>query len=457
MAESGRRTVDAHVASTVPFPFERAHTFAKQYASNPMKTLLMTLSLVILSVSAAGAVDLGLPAAGVPGGLGVNIHFTDAVANARSLDMIQAAGVKFVRADFIWDNIEYSSPGQYNFKNQDSLVNACAARGMRVLFVLNDYGSPFYGNDPTSPTWRQAFTKFAATAAGRYKGNNVLWEMFNEPNGGLFPGGSTNPTVYMNVVKQAVPAMRAADSKATIIGPALGYGGMDTAYLTTCAKQGLFDLVDAISVHPYGESNPEAYFQNVYTTNRTLINTYHPSGAIPIVCSEVGWSATKVSPQTQGDYLARMNLVNLSQGIPLSIWYDWKNDGTDPNDEQSNFGTVTADLVAKPAYNEMQLLTKSLRGGTFYRKLANSHSDVWLLEFTGPGGLDTLAAWTTRSSGRTVTVPGWGTLRLTGTPIYVNPSPLPEPNTLVLVGCGLMALLMYPKARNTGRTKRVVL
>jgi polysaccharide biosynthesis protein PslG len=40
----------------------------------------------------------------------------------------------------------------------------------------------------------------------------------------------------------------------------------------------------------------------------------------------------------------------LLNGIPLSIWYDWKNDGRDPDDGEQNFGTVTDDLQPKPAY-----------------------------------------------------------------------------------------------------------
>ena len=144
---------------------------------------------------------------------------------------------------------------------------------------------------------------------------------------------------------------------------------------------------------------------------------------VPIVSGEWGYSTSiPISAQTQGDYLARSFLVNLSQGIPLSIWFEWKDDGTDPAIWEDNYGIVTAALVPKPAYNEMQLLTHSLAGETFYRKLTNSHSDVWLLEFTGPGGLDTLAAWSTRSGGRTVTVSGWGTLAFTSTPFYVNPT-----------------------------------
>ena len=60
-----------------------------------------------------------------------------------------------------------------------------------------------------------------------------------------------------------------------------------------------------------------------------------------------GESRPVATAQLQGDYLARSFLVNLSQGIPLSIWYDWENDGTDPTNPEENFGTVTADLVAE--------------------------------------------------------------------------------------------------------------
>ena len=155
---------------------------------------------------------------------------------------------------------------------------------------------------------------------------------------------------------------------------------------------------------------------------------------VPIVSSEWGYSTGTVgasytpvsTAQLQGDYLARSFLVNLSQGIPLSIWYDWKNDGTDPtNTYEQNFGTVDGRSRPKPAYNELQLLTKSLKGETFTTRLSDGiNSSDWLLVFTSPSGQQTLAAWTTGNP-RTVTVSGWGTLHLTSTPFYVNPTLLP--------------------------------
>jgi polysaccharide biosynthesis protein PslG len=47
--------------------------------------------------------------------------------------------------------------------------------------------------------------------------------------------------------------------------------------------------------------------------------------------------------------------------VPISIWYDWKNDGPDLAEREHNFGTVTHDLQPKPAYTALQTLTKELR------------------------------------------------------------------------------------------------
>ena len=155
---------------------------------------------------------------------------------------------------------------------------------------------------------------------------------------------------------------------------------------------------------------------------------YHSNVALPIASSEWGYSTAMpgITAQVQGDYLARMMLVNLSQGIVLSNWYEAVDSpGGDPSNVEDNFGTMTHDLVPKPAYQELQLLTRSLKGETFTSRLNDSHTSDWLLVFTSPSGQQTLAAWTTRSGGRTVNVSGWGTLHLTSTPFYVNPTLLP--------------------------------
>ena len=238
----------------------------------------------------------------------------------------------------------------------------------------------------------------------------------------------SNASQYMAMANLAVPAMRAADGSSTIWGPDISNAEYAvTNFLKPCLQQGLAGLVDAISVHPYRTTAPETVVAD-YTTIGTLVNRYRSQ--MPIVSSEWGYScSTDASDQflagtaqDQGDYLARMLLVNYSQGIRFSGWYDWKDDGIAGSAE---FGLVTSAGVAKPAYNELKLMTASLSGETFKSggKLSDGNSNDWLLVFTG-GGHTTLAAWTTGTAD-TAIVPGWGTLHLTSTPFYVNPTLLP--------------------------------
>ena len=85
---------------------------------------------------------------------------------------------------------------------------------------------------------------------------------------------------------------------------------------------------------------------------------------------------------------------------------------------------VKSDLTPKPAYDEIRLLTSSLKGETYNSTLSDGNSSDWLLVFTSASGQQTLAAWTTGTS-HAVTVSGWGRLHLTSTPFYVNPTLLP--------------------------------
>ena len=57
-----------------------------------------------------------------------------------------------------------------------------------------------------------------------------------------------------------------------------------------------------------------------------------------------------------------MFLVNLMEGVPVSIWYDWRDDGTDPNEREHHFGTMTHDLKTKAAYTAAKTLLQTLQG-----------------------------------------------------------------------------------------------
>ncbi len=82
-------------------------------------------------------------------------------------------------------------------------------------------------------------------------------------------------------------------------------------------------------------------------------------------------------------------------GIPLSIWYDWKNDGPDPDEWEHNFGTVTPDLDPKPAYAAIKTLNEQLGNFTFLKRIEIKNPNDFVLLFRDDKGNGKIAAWTT--------------------------------------------------------------
>jgi hypothetical protein len=162
----------------------------------------------------------------------------------------------------------------------------------------------------------------------------------------------------------------------------------------------VLEYLDAVSVHPYrNPKNPPETAASDYQKLRTLIERYAPPSRkdhIPILSGEWGYSTHNhgVSLETQGAFAARQQLCNLLNGVPLSIWYDWKNDGPDANENEHNFGTVLSDLQPKPAYVAIKTLTRELSGYRIARRLALPGDKDYMLLCTNPAGGQKLAAWT---------------------------------------------------------------
>jgi hypothetical protein len=356
----------------------------------------------------AGGAEIPEPV--LPAGVGVNIHFV--TGHEKDLDLIAAGGFRFVRMDFGWEAIE-TSKGEYNWAGYEELLANLEKRGLRPIFIL-DYSHRLYEEMATSPnpiTGQShkttaspqhpasiaAFARWAAASAKHFQGRHVLWEIWNEPNISFW---SPKPDVqqYTTLALAASKAIREAEPRATIIGPASSTFPWE--FLETFLKSGVLEYLDAVSVHPYLDPNrpPESAAAD-YQKLRALIARYAPAAkqdGIPILSGEWGYSTWKrgVTLEAQAAFAPRQQLSNLLNGVPLSIWYDWKNDGPDPNENEHNFGTVLPDLAPKPAYVAIQTLTRELSGYRVVRRLALPSEKDYALLCQNPAGGQKLAAWT---------------------------------------------------------------
>ncbi|MDQ2800331.1 MAG: cellulase family glycosylhydrolase, partial [Armatimonadota bacterium] len=190
-----------------------------------MKTNTWYLSFFLALLLSSAARPDSLPPPIIPQCVGVNIHFTG--APARDLDGLQSGGFGWIRMDFAWDSIE-KVKGQYDFSAYDTLVAGLAARHIKPLFIL-DYGNTLYQTGaPRSPEAQAAFARFAAAAVTHYKGKPILWEIWNEPNGGFWPPGA-NVLEYRQLAFETARAIKQADPNATVIAP--GTSGIPLDFL----------------------------------------------------------------------------------------------------------------------------------------------------------------------------------------------------------------------------------
>jgi len=380
--------------------------------------LLALLSSVLFTTAAPAS---SLPEAVIPAGVGINIHFTR--GHEQDLDLMAAAGIKFVRQDLYWAGTE-PRKGEYDWSEFDDLLTQLDRRGMHAYLIL-DYSHPLYEHDvtatnpitgetgerttasPQHPESIAAFANWAAAAARHFHGRGVIWEIWNEPNISFW---QPKPDVeqYTALALATCRAVRAADPDATIVAPASSE--FPWPFLERFFQSGALEYLDAVSVHPYRppQMPPEtaaADFQRL----RALIAKYAPAGKknLPILSGEWGYSTHSkggVTLDQQANFIARQQLSDLLCGVPLSIWYDWKNDGNDPAENEHNFGTVKPDLAPKPAYGALQTLTRELGGGHLERRFDTGNTNDFVLLFRTGGEGRKLAAWTIAKA-RNVSLP----------------------------------------------------
>lgn len=365
--------------------------------------------LLIIALAAGCSLQAAnLPTLALPGTIGVNIHFNR--GHEQDLDMIAAAGFRVVRMDLGWASIERKK-GDYDWLAYDELTANLDRRGLRPLYIL-DYSNPLYeekvatrnpitGQDqydtasPRQPESIAAFARWAGAAAEHFRGRGIIWEIWNEPNISFWKP-KPNVAEYNALALEACRAIRQADSHATIIGPATSEIPLE--FIEKFLDSGVAQYLDAISAHPYRNyTKPPESAGEEYRKLRALIDRYSPKKKLPIISGEWGYASHRkgVSEEIQAAYLVRQQLFNLFQGIPVSIWYDWKNDGPDPNEREHNFGTVTSDLKPKPAYEALKLMTSELAGCKVARRINVENSEDYVLLFNGERGSTKLAAWTT--------------------------------------------------------------
>ena len=349
---------------------------------------------------------------------GTNIHFTKESVPGE-IAMLSTA-FRVARMDFNWASIE-SVCGIYNFSAYDSLLSALEAVNVRSYWIL-DYNNnncyPSIGKSCASSACIVGYGKLAAAAAIHFKGHDIIWETVNEPNG----MGMDNASDIAALAAAASGPLRAAG--AMLIGPATA--GIDMPYISAAFDAGLLSSVNGVSVHPYRSDAPESA-SNDFIALRALMTSKGAALDMPMISGEWGYTTAglpckygnKRNRVTTGVYVPRMWFADLLGGASIaSIMYDFRDDGTNGTDCESNFGSVEINptgntalpFTPKPAFLAARAAQTTLGDATAYTGSVTAvidaagiaagvlQRDTFVLSFSGLRAPSSFAVYTNVST-----------------------------------------------------------
>jgi hypothetical protein len=337
--------------------------------------------------------------------LGVNIHL---LGDDSSLDAAHAAGFAFVRMDLLWANVE--KEGRYRFSAYDGLLRALDARSMGVLWIL-DYGHPDHGGlVPRTPEDTAAFGRFAEAAAEHFKGRNVRYEIWNEPDIERFWEPVPKASEYAALLRETLAAIRRADPSAIVSSG--GVSRFDQEFLSRAMDRNLAGSLAAIGIHPYPHRGPETIAPELGMLRDWMARSL--GERIELWDTEWGYSSAdypKAAPSNghsdegrgrQASLAVREILTVWAVGFPLAVWYDLRDNGPDPANPEQNFGLLDSSGNEKPAMQAVRNLTTLLNGRKYAGMIRETPPGIHAMRLDGSG--DTLAiVWTDQASGgRTV-------------------------------------------------------
>jgi len=347
----------------------------------------------------------------IPNSFGVQLKENN--MSPENLDQIRDLGAKWVRRGFIWTNVEKTA-GEYDFSRYDELVKNAHERGMNVLAGLALGNNKLYGS-VIEDKGREAYARYAAAAAAHFKGQNVLFEIWNEPNVRTFWGSqdtnkdhkhNSEPFAedYTKLVQATVKEMKQADPNCIVFGGSVsGLWSASFSWMDMCFEKGILKSgIDAWSVHPYSTKNPEDYVE-AYATMRASMARHGARPDYPVFNTERGFPLGKAEGYAGGDaskakeyqawHIVRQYLVDRACDIKFTVWYEWSG--------KEGFSLIDGNEKL-PAYNAAKFMIKQLSGYKFDKRIVLENDRDFALRFSSTDGdvkIFKIVAWTSPPAG----------------------------------------------------------
>lgn len=316
------------------------------------------------------------------------------IKRAHSLDLAGEAGLRFIRQEFVWEDIEIHGKGDFvDRRNDPSGVDAWLKYD-HIVDLAEERGVSIIARLSNPPAWSRAagdelgdrappdnfndFGDFAAAVAERYRGRIHTYQVWNEPNGNEEWGlQDVDPEAFTELLCVAYGRIKAADSEAVVLAGALtptvandGRHMNDLIFLQRMYDAGAGDCFDVFSAQGYGLwSGPTDqrlrptvinYPHNLFVRD---IMTRNGDAHKPIWISEMGWNVApegvrpdfgRVTEEQQGRYAVEA-FRRAQEEWPWigvnSYWYLKRPDDREIDQAWYYFRMLEPDFTSLPVYD----------------------------------------------------------------------------------------------------------
>ncbi|MDD3182628.1 MAG: cellulase family glycosylhydrolase [Alphaproteobacteria bacterium] len=370
-----------------------------------MKSTLLFLALLFLT-SATQAQDSRLLK-----GFGVYLNLS--AITPTLLDDVKKAGFDTIRLGISWPTVE-KTKGVYTWDQYDTAIAQIKKKGFNLVLSLehsnrlyaeviqapeNLFGLKNTEAAPTTNEAQAAFTIFAREAVKRYNAKGMIWSIWNEPDTDIFWPPEPDVDAYIQLFEKTCRSIKVAVPQAIVAGSELAKLPKSlrrhTRFITAFIRSPAFDCLDALSVHPYQDGDwPPENSAAAYKSLRTILDQEapHHKKNVPILSTEWGYSTTWATPEQHAAYALRAHILNRLHDVPVSIWYEWKSQGHDPQNPEDQFGFLDAN-GPKKSLGLLLAATSPLKNVILERQLPTPDESIMAVLLRDKNGQHSVLAW----------------------------------------------------------------
>jgi hypothetical protein len=310
----------------------------------------------------------------------------------RQLAAIERGGLGFVRSNFDWRQLQPRPPrhgrARFDFRSTDAWAAALARHRLRWYMVVVGVPTPRWAETAAAhsacgyraaPRRVGSLVRLGRALAARYGAEGSFWrahpqlpsepvedfEIWNEPNFGIFWCPRPQPARYARMLLRSARAIRAADPAARIVSAGLaGFrssgrsaGGSpelsppDFLAAAVRARPRLRRAINTVGIHSY-EATPAGVISDVRRDRRALVRLGMASK--PISLNESGWyvsgnGATPPVPEhRRAAYLRRLtSAISATECVDSFAPFAWTSSEANAARPDDWYG-IASPATAKP-------------------------------------------------------------------------------------------------------------